>query len=157
MAGISTSRPPTSPPVRDVALADSGNLRPNIQYALVQVRPHGLCPPGVAQGAPRQNCGLYIEQPTNRPSNQHHIQRHGGRLRASAVHKPSKSLAFRVCVRTRVLYRACPFVVAYRPQPLGLKSLRENPIVFVPSGLDLREILPGTPVPGYRLSPFPSD
>ena len=28
----------------------------------------------------------------------------------------------------------------------------------VPSGLDLREILPGTPVPGYRLSrPFGTD
>jgi hypothetical protein len=37
----------------------------------------------------------------------------------------------------------------------GLKSLRENPHCVVPSGLDLREILPGTPVPGYRLSrPF---
>jgi hypothetical protein len=30
-----------------------------------------------------------------------------------------------------------------------------TPRCVVPSGLDLREILPGTPVPGYRLSrPF---
>jgi hypothetical protein len=35
------------------------------------------------------------------------------------------------------------------------ESLRENSPCVVPSGLDLREILPGTPVPGYRLSrPF---
>ena len=32
------------------------------------------------------------------------------------------------------------------------------PHCVVPSGLDLREILPGTPVPGYRLSrPFGTD
>jgi hypothetical protein len=42
--------------------------------------------------------------------------------------------------------------------PQGLKSLRENSYCVVPSGLDLREILPGTPVPGYRLSrPFGTD
>jgi hypothetical protein len=40
----------------------------------------------------------------------------------------------------------------------GLKSLRENSPCVVPSGLDWREILPGTPVPGYRLSrPFGTD
>jgi hypothetical protein len=40
----------------------------------------------------------------------------------------------------------------------GLKSLRENSHCVVPSGLDLREILPGTPLPGYRLSrPFGTD
>jgi len=34
----------------------------------------------------------------------------------------------------------------------------ELPIVPSLSGLDLREILPGTPVPGYRLSrPFGTD
>jgi hypothetical protein len=39
-----------------------------------------------------------------------------------------------------------------------LKGLRENSHCVVPSGLDLREILPGTPVPGYRLSrPFGTD
>jgi hypothetical protein len=42
--------------------------------------------------------------------------------------------------------------------PQGLKSLREKSHCVVPSGLDLREILPGTPVPGYRLSrPFGTD
>ena len=40
----------------------------------------------------------------------------------------------------------------------GLKSVRKSPDCVVPSGLDLREILPGTPVPGYRLSrPFGTD
>jgi hypothetical protein len=32
------------------------------------------------------------------------------------------------------------------------QSLGENSHCAVPSGLDLRETLPGTPVPGYRLS-----
>jgi hypothetical protein len=42
--------------------------------------------------------------------------------------------------------------------PQGLKSLRENPLCRPRSGLDLREIFPGTPVPGYRLSrPFGTD
>jgi hypothetical protein len=39
-----------------------------------------------------------------------------------------------------------------------LKGLRENSHCVVPSGLVLREILPGTPVPGSRLSrPFGTD
>src|SRR5216683_3757070 len=42
--------------------------------------------------------------------------------------------------------------------PSGAKEFAWEPHCVVPSGLDLREILPGTPVPGYRLSrPFGTD
>jgi hypothetical protein len=40
----------------------------------------------------------------------------------------------------------------------GLKSLRENSPLCRPFGTRFAEILPGTPVPGYRLSrPFGTD
>jgi hypothetical protein len=38
------------------------------------------------------------------------------------------------------------------------RTLAQDASCVVPSGLDLGEILPGTPVPGYRLSrPFGTD
>ena len=40
----------------------------------------------------------------------------------------------------------------------GFRVCVRTPPCVVPPGLDLREILPGTPVPGYRLSrPFGTD
>jgi hypothetical protein len=54
--------------------------------------------------------------------------------------------------------KKCPRPLCPGSVPQGLKSLRETPHCVVPPGLDLREILPGTSVPGYGLSrPFGTD